>query len=780
MRSSSSDDGTADGILISGAREHNLREVSLRIPHGRITVFTGVSGSGKSSVVFDTVAVESRRQLAETFSSYVRNRLPRQERPKADAIERLSPAIVVDQRPLGGGARSTVGTVTDIHAVLRVLFSRCGTPVAGESSAYSFNDPAGMCPGCDGLGRVVRLDLDRALDTSKSLNEGAIRFPPAAIGTAWWQIYGESGLFDPDKPLARYDDREWDLLLHGTGFSVRRKGSTGTYNNTYDGLVAGFDRLYVNRDLTSRGERVRELARRFVCEEVCARCAGARLAAPALASRLHGWNIAELAALEIGDLIGVLKAVDGPVGGAVAAQAVAALERVDGIGLGYLSLDRRTSTLSGGEGQRLRMVRQLGSSLTGMTYIFDEPSIGLHPADVTRLVDLLRRLRDKGNTVLVVEHDPDLIRAADHVIDLGPGAGTRGGRVLFQGTPAELAAADTPTGRGLRRTHTVKRGVRTPAGWLTLATAASTAPLHNLRELTVRIPAQVLTVVTGPAGSGKSTLVTGVLTAARPDAIVVDQSPIGGSVRSTPATYLGVLDPIRRAFARANGVPPGRFSFNSAGACARCRGRGEIHTDLAFMDPVTTTCDACGGRRFTDEVLAMTLRGRSIAQVLELTAREAGEFFADHADPTDPTDHTELRRRLGALVETGLGYLTLGQPVSTLSGGERQRLKLATRLHRTGSLYVLDEPTTGLHMTDVDALLELLDRLADGGNTVVVTEHDPQVVGHADWVVDLGPGGGRQGGEVVFTGTPHDLLAHPASPTAAHLRRVTGTPPDRP
>ncbi|WP_375546871.1 ATP-binding cassette domain-containing protein [Streptomyces gossypii] len=760
---------TEDGIRISGAREHNLQDVSLRIPRGKITVFTGVSGSGKSSVVFDTVAVESQRQLAETFTWFVRNRLPRQERPKADAIERLSPAIVVDQRRLGGGARSTVGTVTDIHAVLRVLFSRCGTPSAGEASAYSFNDPGGMCPGCDGLGRVVRLDLDRALDTSKSLNGGAILFPPAAIGTAWWQIYGESGLFDPDKPLARYDDREWQLLLHGKGFSVKRRGSTGTYNNVYDGLVVGFERLYVHRDLSTRTERVREMARRYTHHGVCPRCAGARLAAPALASRLLGRNIAEMAALEIGHLIGVLKAVEGPVGEAVAAQAVASLERVEGIGLGYLSLDRETSTLSGGEGQRLRMVRHLGSSLTGMTYIFDEPTTGLHPGDVARLGDLLLRLRDKGNTVLVVEHDPDVIAVADHVVDMGPGAGTRGGHVMFEGTPEQLAAADTPTGRGLRRVTGVKREVRELGEWLTVSSASSAAPVHNLKDVTLSVPTGVLTVVTGPAGSGKSTLVSEVFVAAHPEAIVVDQSAIGGSVRSTPASYLGVLDAIRRAFGKANAVAPGHFSFNSAGACPGCRGRGEIQTDLAFMDPVTTTCEACGGRRFTDAVLAMKLRGKSIADVLELTAGDAVEFFA--ADEGQAAQG-ELERRLRALVEVGLGYLTLGQPVSTLSGGERQRLKLATRLHLTGSLYVLDEPTTGLHMTDVDALLALLDRLVGSGNTVVVIEHDPQVVKHADWVVDLGPGGGMRGGEIVFTGTPGELLGHPTSLTALHLRRT--------
>ncbi|KOU04763.1 daunorubicin resistance protein DrrC [Streptomyces sp. NRRL F-5755] len=762
-----------DCITITGAREHNLKDVDIQIPKGRITVFTGVSGSGKSSVVFDTVAVESQRQLNETYTWYVRNQLPKHERPKADTIERLAPAIVVDQRPVGGGARSTVGTMTDIHAVLRVLFSRCGTPSAGEATAYSFNDPAGMCPECAGLGRTTRIDLDRFLDTGRSLNEGAIRFPPLAVGTAGWQIYATSGLFDPDKPLDRYGPEEWDLLLYGKGFKVKR--GERAYNNTYEGLVEHFDRRYVKRGLAALPEKTREMVRAFAKDGTCPRCRGGRLTEAALKSQVAGLTIAEMTALEVTELSAVLRGIDPadePVGAVIAARAVTALDRLTDIGLGYLSLDRPTDTLSGGEGQRLKMVRHLGSSLTGMTYIFDEPSTGLHPSDVRRLNDLLVRLRDKGNTVLVVEHDRDVIAIADHVVDMGPGAGTRGGEVVFAGTVRGLAAADTPTGRGLRRVTGVKEEPRTPGGWLTVRDVT----LHNLKGVDFSVPTGVLTVVTGVAGSGKSTLVSEAFVGAHPEAVVVDQSAIGVSARSTPATYLGVMDAVRTLFARANGVRAGLFSFNSAGACGACRGRGEIHTDLAYLDPVTTTCETCRGRRFKDEVLGLTLGGRSIADVLEMTGVEAREFFAGGGGvagvgPMAGADEAAaIVRKLEALVEVGLGYLTLGQSVSSLSGGERQRLKLATRLHRTGSLYVLDEPTTGLHMADVDGLLDLLDRLVDGGNTVLVIEHDLDVVKRADWVVDLGPGGGRRGGEIVFAGTPRELVAARGSATAACLR----------
>jgi excinuclease UvrABC ATPase subunit len=746
-------------ITITGARENNLKDVTLRIPKGRLTVFTGVSGSGKSSVVFDTIAVESQRQLNETFTWFVRNRLPKYERPHADALEDLSPAIVVDQRPIGGHSRSTVGTMTDIYSVIRVLFSRHGTPSAGPATAYSFNDPAGMCPHCDGLGRAVRPDWDRILAPERSLADGAVRFPPFAAGTWQGQAYTNTTELDPHKPVAEFSAAEREFLMRGRpGAKVTVSGSGGTWTTDYEGLADRFERLYLKRDLSAMSQKTRDLVRRFLAEGTCPACAGARLNAAALATRVNGHTIADCTRMQVTDLIAVLKEIDDPVAGPIARAAVTALERIDAIGLGYLSLDRETSTLSGGEGQRLKTVRHLGSSLTGMTYIFDEPSVGLHPRDVGRLGDLLLRLRDKGNTVLVVEHDPDVIALADHVVDLGPRAGADGGRVVFEGTPAELAGAATPTGRCLGRRTTLKEDVRRASGGLWV----KGADRHNLRDVTVEFPTGVLTVVTGVAGSGKSTLVAE-FTAAHADAVVVDQSSIGISARSTPATYVGIMDTVRKIFARATGTEPGLFSFNSSGACGTCEGRGIIYTDLAFMDPVTTACHDCEGRRFRDEVLRLTVGGSSIADVLEMTADQALEFFED----------ASVRRRLRALRDVGLTYLTLGQPLSTLSGGERQRVKLATRLHRTGAVYVLDEPTTGLHMSDVDGLLALLDRLVDAGNTVVVVEHNLDVVAHADWIIDLGPDGGRDGGRVIFTGTPRELLGAPDSFTADHLRRAT-------
>ncbi|WP_433225293.1 ATP-binding cassette domain-containing protein [Actinomadura formosensis] len=764
-----------DDIVITGARHNNLKDVSLRIPKNRLVVVTGVSGSGKSSLVFGTVAAESQRQLGETFPWFVRDRMPRRERPDADVIDRLTTAVVVDQRPIGGNARSTAGTITDISPVLRVLFSRHGTPSAGEAAAYSFNDPRGMCPGCDGLGHVARVDLDRFLDTGRSLNQGAITFPPFGVGTFTWQLHAESGLFDPDRPLRDFTPAEWDLLLHGKGFRVPRLNRTGSMgHNAYEGLIERFERLYLGRDLDALPAAQREAVRRVVREDTCPACGGARLNPAALASRIGGRTIADLSRMEIGDLIAVLGEITDPVAAPIADAAITRLRRLTDIGLGYLTLDRQTRTLSGGEAQRLKVVRHLGSSLTAMTYIFDEPSAGLHPRDVDRLTALLLRLRDKGNTVLVVEHDADVIRAADHVIDMGPGAGVRGGHVVFTGTVGALRRADTPTGRALRRTTPVKDTFREPTGWMTVTGART----HNLKDVTARFPAGVLTVVTGVAGSGKSTLVMDEFAARHPEAVVVDQSAIAASRRSSPATFLGVMDPLRRLFARANGVPAGLFSHNSKGACPACGGHGVIVTDLAFMDPVTTRCEACGGRRYRAEVLAHRLRGRTIADVLEMTAEEALAFFtASSPRPpfsgpsfSDPAGR-KITAALRALTEVGLGYLTLGRPLTSLSGGERQRLKLAARLRRTGTVYVLDEPTTGLHRTDVGALLALLDGLVDGGDTVIVIEHDLEVVEHADWVIDLGPGGGRHGGEIVFAGTPAALAAAPDSVTARFLRR---------
>ncbi|MGW2345207.1 ATP-binding cassette domain-containing protein [Streptomyces sp. NPDC001661] len=748
-------------LHIVGARENNLRDVTLRIPKNRLTVFTGVSGSGKSSVVFDTIAVESQRQLNETYPWFVRNRLPKHEKPHADALEELTPAIVVDQRPIGGHSRSTVGTMTDVYSVIRVLFSRHGTPSAGPATAYSFNDPSGMCPECDGLGRTVRPDYTRILDPSKSLAGGAVLFPPFAVGTWQGQTYTETTDLDTTKPVREFTAAEREFLMRGRDAKVNVANTGGRRDIDFEGLADRFERLYLNRDLSTLSQRTRDLVGRYLTEGTCPVCDGARLNAAALATRVEGLGIAECTRMEVSELIPVLRRIDDPVAGPIAEAAVTALERIEAIGLGYLSLDRETSTLSGGEGQRLKTVRHLGSSLTGMTYIFDEPSVGLHPRDVGRLNELLLRLRDKGNTVLVVEHDPDVIDVADHIVDMGPAGGADGGRVVFEGTPGALRRADTLTGRCLRRTGGVKERPRTATGHVTVEGAR----VHNLKDVTVRVPTGVLTAVTGVAGSGKSSLVSGAFCAAHPEAVVVDQSSIGISGRSTPATYLGIMDTVRKVFARETGTEPGLFSFNSGGACEHCEGRGVIYSDLAFMDPVTTVCEACGGRRFKEKVLGLTVRGRSVADVLDMTAAEALEYFAD-------LDDKGVRRRLRALRDVGLTYLTLGQPLSTLSGGERQRIKLATQLHRSAATYVLDEPTTGLHMADVDGLVALLDRLVDAGNTVVVVEHNLDVVRRADWIIDLGPEGGRHGGEVLFEGTPSQLLDAEGSFTAEHLRRA--------
>ncbi|MYS83558.1 excinuclease ABC subunit UvrA [Embleya scabrispora] len=745
-----------DSIVITGAREHNLKGVSLRIPKNRIVVFTGVSGSGKSSIVFDTIAVESQRQLAETFTAFIRNRLPKHERPEADSIEHLSTAIIVDQRPVGGNSRSTVGTMTDIHPLLRVLFSRHGTPPAGPSNHYSFNDPNGMCPTCEGLGRTVRLNLDALIDPSRSIRDGAIRHPGFAVGGWQWQLYANHDLYPADVPVREFGDEQWRLFLYGTGAKVEIVNNNGRHHIDYEGLVDRFNRLYLNRDTSALAEKSRETIARFVTEGACPDCAGARLNEAARTSLIEGRSLSDYAAMEISDLVEVLTGLADPIARRVARPAAVALERIVAIGLGYLHLDRPTSTVSGGEGQRLKMVRHLGSSLTGMTYIFDEPSVGLHPRDVVRLNDLLTRLRDKGNTVLVVEHDPDVIAIADHVVDVGPGAGIHGGTITFEGSFAELRLADSPTGRALRRLTALKAGFRRPTGALRIRGA----DLHNLRNVDVDIPTGVLTVVTGVAGSGKSTLISDVLVAAHPEAVVVDQSGVGVSSRSTPASYVGVADPLRRLFAKANGVDPGLFTFNSLGGCPECRGRGVVRTDMAFMDPVTTRCEACAGGRFRDEVSAYSLRGKSIVDVLALTAEEAVGYFTEQA----------LRTRVRSLVSVGLGYLTLGQPLSSLSGGELQRLKLASELHKSGSVYILDEPTTGLHMSDVDTLIRLLDRLVDAGNTVVVVEHNLDVVKRADHVLDLGPGGGKHGGMVVFEGTPAELVKAEDSATAEFLR----------
>ncbi|MFC9437757.1 ATP-binding cassette domain-containing protein [Nocardia sp. NPDC057030] len=747
----------ADVIRVLGASEHNLRNVSLEIPKNKITVFTGVSGSGKSSIVFDTIAVESQRQLYATFPAFILNFLPRYERPHAEAMENLTAPVIIDQQPVGGGPRSTVGTMTDIFSMVRAMFARFGSPSAGFVYNYSFNVPQGMCPDCDGLGVSVRADPDRLLDRTKSLNEGAILLPGYGVGGGEWQMYGSSGRFDPDKKIEDYSPVELQDLLYGAGGKVELAFAKGTWKANYEGIAAKFTRTRLQRDTSALSEKTREQIRQFLTEGICPTCHGARLNAQALATKINDRNIADWAGLQITDLLAVLEEITDPAAAGLAAAIRTSLQRVIDIGLGYLSLDRPTSTLSGGEGQRLKMIKHLSSTLIGMTYIFDEPSVGLHPRDVGRLNDLLKALRDKGNTVLVVEHDPDVIQIADHIVDVGPRAGAHGGQVVFEGSFAQLRAADTPTGAGLRRQFAVKESFRTGTGELLIEHAR----VHNLKDVSVAIPTGVLTSITGVAGSGKSSLIRDVFVVEHPEAIFVDQSAIGASSRSTPATYLGLMEPIRKLFAKATGESAGLFSFNSAGACKQCEGRGVIITEIAYMDPVTTHCDACDGRRFSDDVLALTLRGKSIADVLEMTAEEALAFFPEKA----------LNAKLRTMNEVGLDYLSLGQAMSTLSGGERQRIKLATQLGNTGSVYVLDEPTTGLHMSDVDTLLALLDGLVERGNTVIVIEHNLDVVAHSDWVIDLGPDGGKAGGEVVFTGTPAALLDDPVSLTGEYLRK---------
>lgn len=744
-------------IRIKGARENNLRNISLEIPKRKITIFTGVSGSGKSSVVFDTIGAEAQRQLNETFSMFIRNRLPRISQPEADAIENLSTAIVIDQKRLGGNSRSTMGTITDIFAVLRLLFSRIGQPFVGYSNAFSFNDPTGMCPECKGVGYKVEIDLDKFLDRTKSLNDGAILFPTFAVGSWYWKSYVYSGMLDNDKKLEDYTPEEWNILLYGKGtFEV--KLDNVPINTKFEGLVDKFNRLYIQKDSNEMAESTRQNAERYMKFGPCTLCKGARLSQAALSCRINGMNIAEMAAMEVSDLVEVVKHIEDAAAGPMIASLVMRLQHLVDIGLGYLSLDRETTTLSGGESQRIKMVKHLNSSLADILYIFDEPSIGLHPRDVHRLNELLQKLRDKGNTILVVEHDPDVIKIADHIVDMGPKAGSNGGEVVYQGDFRGLTRADTLTGRFIKRQVQVKESFREPAGFMQV----KNAKLHNLKNITVAIPKGVLTVVTGVAGSGKSSLINEVFLSQHPDAIVIDQSAVGTSIRSNPATYTGILDDIRQLFGKANKVSPSLFSFNSKGACPGCQGLGFNFIDLAFLEPVRTICEECNGRRFKEEVLQYTLHGKTITEVLEMTVQQAQGFFSKK----------EIVNRLTAMNDVGLDYLTLGQPLSTLSGGECQRIKLAGELHKKGSIYVMDEPTTGLHMSDTGHLLEIIDRLVDAGNSVIVIEHNTDVICNADWIIDLGPEGGSRGGAVLYEGTPAGLLQAPHSLTGKHLREM--------
>lgn len=746
-------------IEIRGARENNLKDVSLRIPKRKITIFTGVSGSGKSSIVFDTIATEAQRLLNENFSMFVRSFLPRYPQPEADSIENLSMAIVVDQKRLGGGAHSTVGTITDIYTLLRQLFSRVGQPHIGYSNMFSFNDPQGMCPNCNGVGRMIGINLDVFLDTSKSLNEGAILFPDYAVDTWDWSILTQSGLFDNDKKLADYTDAEMELLLHSEPYKVKTSVAGKAVNFTFEGIVDKFSRKYITRDLKTLSERTQKMVEPFMTYGPCHLCKGTRLSQAALSCKIEGYNIAQLAAMEVDELIEVLRGITEPTAQPFVKALTQRVQYLMDIGLEYLSLNRETDTLSGGESQRVKIVKHLTGSLVDVMYVFDEPSVGLHPRDVHRLNELLQKLRDKGNTVLVVEHDPDVIKVADHVVDVGPLAGNGGGRIVYEGDVAGLLCADTITGRHMQRTTPLKEHFRSPKGKLTIKNAT----INNLQNVSVDIPMGVLTVVTGVAGSGKSSLINEVFLQQHPDAIVIDQSAVGVSTRSNPATYTGIMDDLRKAFANANKVSPSLFSFNSKGACETCQGLGVIYTDIAVLGEVKTPCEDCGGRRFKDEVLAYKLNGYSISDVLAMPVQQALESL----------EVKEIKRKLQAMSDVGLDYLKLGQPLSTLSGGECQRIKLASELHKKGSVYVMDEPTTGLHMSDIGHLLGVINRLVDSGNTVIVIEHNLEIIKNADWIIDMGPEGGNKGGRVIFEGTPAALVNAPQSLTGAYLRHHT-------
>ena len=784
---------TADGhdvIRVLGARENNLKDVSLDIPKRRLTVFTGVSGSGKSSLVFATIAAESQRMINETYSTFVQGFMPTMSRPDVDQLEGLTTAIIVDQERMGANSRSTVGTVTDANAMLRMLFSRLGQPHIGSPQAFSFNVPSvsgagavtiekagrqvkerrefsitgGMCPRCEGMGSASDIDLTAIIDDSKSVSDGAILVPGYSMDGWYGRIYKACGFFDPDKPVAKFTKRELNDLLYKEGTKIKVEG----INLTYEGVITKIQKSMLSKDVDSLQPHIRAFVQRAVTFSTCPDCDGTRLAPEARSSKIKGIHLGEACRMQISDLAAWVRGIDDP---SVAPLLKGLQELLDSfveIGLGYLSLERPSGTLSGGEAQRTKMIRHLGSSLTDVTYVFDEPTIGLHPHDIERMNDLLIRLRDKGNTVLVVEHKPEAIAIADHVVDLGPRAGSAGGEIVFEGTVDGLRGSGTLTGRHLDDRARLKDHVRKPTGALTVRGAS----MHNLKDVDVDIPLGTLVVLTGVAGSGKSSLITGSV-APEEGVVVIDQGAIRGSRRSNPATYTGVLEPIRKAFAKANDVKPALFSANSEGACPNCNGAGLIFTELGFMDTVTTVCEVCEGRRFDASVLEYKLGGKDISDVFEMSIAEAEAFFGSGEAKT-PLAHKVLQR----LVDVGLGYVKLGQPLNTLSGGERQRIKLAAQMGDKGDVYVLDEPTTGLHLADVENLLGLLDRLVDSGKSVIVIEHHQAVMAHADWIIDMGPGAGHDGGTVVFEGTPADLVARQGGKqtlTGKHLCAYVGT-----
>lgn len=743
-----------DKIVIRGLRQNNLKDISLDIPKGKIIVFTGVSGSGKSSIVFDTIAAESQRQMNETYSAFIRGRLPKFEKPKVDLIENLSASVIIDQSRLGGNARSTVGTISDMYTVLRLLFSRIGTPYVGTASSFSFNDPNGMCLECSGLGKVTELDISVALDEEKSWNEGMVELPAFNPGNWYFKQYVESGLFDTDKRLKNYTEKERNLLLYG---SHEKNGER--VNKRVEGIHNHLTRLLLKRDTSSSGDVTQKRLENMVRQTECPVCNGQRLNKFALNCKINGYSIADLCDMEFIQLRKVLKEITDPRVQTIVQTLVDSLTRMIDIGLPYLSMNRESKSLSGGEAQRLKLVRYMGSALTGMTYIFDEPSTGMHPRDVHRMTNLLRGLRDKGNTVLVVEHDKDVIRIADEVIDVGPLAGRNGGQILFQGSYEDLLLTRTKTGDAMVEQIPVKVNPRAPMEFLPIRNAS----LHNLKNVSVDIPLNALVLVTGVAGSGKSTLIRDVFAQQYSDRVIlVDQSPVTATGRSTPATFLGFFDEIRKIMANENQVEASLFSFNSKGACPVCKGKGVVVTELVFMDPVTTVCEECEGKRYSDQALSHLYQGKSVVDILNMTVEEAIEFFAGN---------TKISKHLKAMNDVGLSYLSLGQPLSTLSGGERQRIKLAKYLNQKGNIYVLDEPTTGLHASDVKHIMRLLDSFVKRGNTVIVIEHNLDVMKQADYIIDIGPDGGSAGGKIVFTGTPKEMIDSSNTITANYLRK---------
>ena len=750
-----------ENIEIFGAAENNLKHINVTIPKEKLVIFAGVSGSGKSSLAFDTIAAESNRQWQASYPMFLRQRLPRYEKPKADAMYNLTPAIVVDQKALGANVRSTVGTAVDVAPLIRLLFSRVGQPSAGGSMAYSLNHPHGMCPECTGLGEKVMLDESKLFDMDKTINEGAIRFSQFS-GGSWQEFYYKfNPLYSADKKLKDFTEQEWKALRIGPDEPLVMdfiRNNTGQVSKLpYEGVVTRFNRLYLNRDISKLRKSVREETMQFIKKGLCPACGGSGLNPKALASKINGYNIRDYNDMQISDLIPVLEAIDHPLGKSIANQILVCLRHMVDVGLGYLSLSRRTDTMSGGESQRLKMVRHLGSSLSNITYIFDEPTAGLHPADVQKIGKLLLALRDNHNTVLVVEHSRQMIELADHVVEMGPLAGAQGGQVIFQGTVEQLKQTDTLTAACMRE----KIALNTqPLPW-TQSFSLEHVSRNNLKDVSVEIPQGIFTAVTGVAGSGKSSLIRQEFVERYPDCIVIDQKPIGTSARSTPATYTGVMDDIRRLFAKENGVSAQWFSFNSKGACPVCKGKGEILPDVAFADPVAILCEECMGKRYNPTALSYPYQGKNIEEVMSLTIHQALEFFPQ----------PKIHERLQCMLDVGLGYMTLGQPTSTLSGGEVQRLKLASELHKQGNVYVLDEPTTGLHNQDVIRLLQLLRRIVAAGNTVIVVEHRQELIAQADWIIDLGPKGGRKGGEVMFTGTPEQLLTCADSLTGRYLRK---------